>query len=209
MFENTSYADWMDVSSPKVQGTWNLARALQGHNLDFFVLLSSFTGVNGLQGQANYASANTFLDAFVQTRRSQGLPASVIGVAPVEDVGYLSEQAETRTKLHTLSTYFIREQGFLDGLEWQSRRPLQAQTPATTGLPFMAPQNRVPWKRDSRCAFYRNIRGNSAEQSPSGNPVDDGELNSDEAKFTTLGSAREGSPHMLVQDANIAELARQ
>lgn len=77
---------------PKVQGTWNLHKALltQTEQLEFFFLFSSICGVSGQMGQANYASANTFLDVFVQYRQSLGLPASTVDIGLVEDAGCLS-----------------------------------------------------------------------------------------------------------------------
>lgn len=68
MFEGMNIEDWNPVTRPKVHGTWNLHNATlaSGCNLDFLLLFSSLSGIVGQVGQANYASANTFLDAFVQ-----------------------------------------------------------------------------------------------------------------------------------------------
>lgn len=80
--------------SNKVQGTWNLHNAAieQNLNLDFFTLLSSISGVVGQKGQANYAAANVFMDAFAAFRQSLGYPANSVDLGVIEDVGYVAEQ---------------------------------------------------------------------------------------------------------------------
>lgn len=62
--------------------------------LEFFIILSSASGIVGNRGQVAYAAANTFLDAFAQYRRSQGLPATAIDLAAVKNIGYLAENEE-------------------------------------------------------------------------------------------------------------------
>ncbi|WP_406214870.1 SDR family NAD(P)-dependent oxidoreductase [Streptomyces decoyicus] len=64
------------VLRPKVQGTLNLHA--QTRDLTAFVLFSSAAGTFGGPGQANYAAANAFLDAFAQHRRAAGLPGSAL-----------------------------------------------------------------------------------------------------------------------------------
>src|SRR5207253_8510053 len=64
-----------EVLAPKVAGTLNLDRATADAPLDFFVLFSSVVGQTGNRGQADYAYANAFLNAFAETRerwRMQG-----------------------------------------------------------------------------------------------------------------------------------------
>jgi acyl transferase domain-containing protein/acyl carrier protein len=75
------------VLAPKVSGTWNLHRLTAELPLDFFVMFSSATSLVGNPGQANYAAANAFLDAFAHYRRGLGLPALTINWGPWAEVG--------------------------------------------------------------------------------------------------------------------------
>lgn len=85
-----TYEDWVSCTKPKIQGSWNLHDVLP-HDLDFFIMLSSTSGVIGNPGQANYAAGNTFQDALAHYRRRQGLKAVSLDIGAVRDVGYLAE----------------------------------------------------------------------------------------------------------------------
>lgn len=87
---------WHKSLDPKVKGALNLHQALQGRDsqLDFFLLLSSMSGSLGTATEANYCSANAFLDAFAKYRRSIGLPAIAVGLGIISEVGYLHEHPE-------------------------------------------------------------------------------------------------------------------
>jgi myxalamid-type polyketide synthase MxaE and MxaD len=60
---------------PKILGALVLDRNLADQPLQFFVCCSSLGALLGQAGQANYAAANAFLDAFVHHRRARSLPA--------------------------------------------------------------------------------------------------------------------------------------
>lgn len=94
MFTTMTLQEFREPISPKVDGTWNLHKVAQEQSqpLDFFIMLSSVSGLVGQLGQSNYAAGNVFLDAFATYRLQQGLPACAINLGPVEDVGYLNDK---------------------------------------------------------------------------------------------------------------------
>ncbi|RDZ28511.1 SDR family NAD(P)-dependent oxidoreductase [Lysobacter silvisoli] len=59
------------VLAPKVRGTWHLDDATADADLDFFALFSSGVSAFGNVGQADYAAANGFLDAFADFRKDR------------------------------------------------------------------------------------------------------------------------------------------
>src|SRR5260370_151802 len=77
-------AEFSQVLAPKVAGTYHLDQASQEVELDFFVLFSSLAGAMGNVGQADYATANGFMDQFaayrnrlVAARQRQGRTRSI------------------------------------------------------------------------------------------------------------------------------------
>ncbi|KIW12217.1 hypothetical protein PV08_09493 [Exophiala spinifera] len=97
LFENMTHKQWTESIQPKVQGTWNLHQSLP-RDLDFFIILSSFAGVFGNRGQANYAAAGAFEDAFAHYRRSLGLRAVSIDLGIMRDVGVLATGSATGSR---------------------------------------------------------------------------------------------------------------
>ncbi|KAL9086197.1 MAG: hypothetical protein Q9165_007262 [Trypethelium subeluteriae] len=176
-----SYSEWTAAVEPKVDGTWNLHNASLTSELDFFVLFSSYSGFGGHNGQANYAAGNTFLDAFVQYRHGKGLPASVIDVGVMADVGFVARDTRLLERLGQTVMRPLREQELLSALHLmmdrsQPSKALSRNDHVTyenlsqillglvTNVPISSPQNRAGWKHDARMAIYYN-HSQSAEAS--------------------------------------------
>lgn len=209
-FLNMKQADWAAAIAPKLQGTFNLHDAL-GDTLDFFVATSSISGAFGNAGQANYAAANSFLDSFCQWRHRHGLPASVLDVGVVGDVGYVASNTTIQDNLKQAGYYVLREQDVLDALKWAiisgtpgNQHQLAIGVRSTKNLDDVS--CRVNWRRDRRMAAYRNN-------------ADDGEASSLSASSPTADALvsivpkLKGNPGLLdapgVEDSIKEEIGRK
>ncbi|KAK3167279.1 hypothetical protein OEA41_010406 [Lepraria neglecta] len=72
---------------PRVGGTINLHKALNGQPLDFFLMWSSWTAIFGTATQTNYLATCSFMDAFARHRQSLGLHATSLDLSQIFDIG--------------------------------------------------------------------------------------------------------------------------
>ncbi|MER6910050.1 SDR family NAD(P)-dependent oxidoreductase [Streptomyces sp. NPDC000594] len=97
--------DFVEVLAPKVSGAVNLDRATATLPLDFFVTFSSTTGAFGNAGQADYAAANAFMDAYAWHRqdlvaRGERSGHSLSVNWPLWENGGMDVTPEIRAMLH-------------------------------------------------------------------------------------------------------------
>ena len=99
-----TFEDWSQSTRPKVQGSWNLHRALP-EGMDFFILLSSVCGIVGNGGQSNYAAGNTYQDALAEFRRAQGEKAISLDLGVILSEGYVAENEEVMDRLNRVGLF--------------------------------------------------------------------------------------------------------
>jgi acyl carrier protein len=104
--EMMTSAQLKKVMDPKMLGAWNLHTQTLKHDLDFFIMFSSFTSLVGNSGQANYSAGNSFLDMLSSYRKAKGLPSISIGWGSIGNVGYVAEHEEIKN--------LFRKQGVFD-----------------------------------------------------------------------------------------------
>ncbi|OJJ38044.1 hypothetical protein ASPWEDRAFT_106140 [Aspergillus wentii DTO 134E9] len=97
-FENISYQYWQECVAPKVQGSWNLHQQLPS-GMDFFIMLSSISGIIGMKAQANYAAANTFQDHLARHRIGLGEKATALNLGVIGFTGAVAENAKLQERL--------------------------------------------------------------------------------------------------------------
>ncbi|KAL4905236.1 hypothetical protein BDW74DRAFT_178239 [Aspergillus multicolor] len=105
VFTQMQHVQWTAAVEPKVSGSWNLHAHLP-RGLDFFVLLSSVSGIVGQHGQSNYAAGNTFQDSLARYRVSHGETATSIDLGAMADDGFVAENATLRDRLFSSGTMF-------------------------------------------------------------------------------------------------------
>lgn len=205
--------EWNETTAPKVKGTWNLHNETQSQNLDFFILFSSLSGIVGQHGQAGYASANTFLDAFVKFRTSKGLPCTSLNISAVEGSGYLVEQNELLNKMKGTGWRAVQESELLEVLGTamlsattkvkEDEPPKSSLVDPNTTLvgiapviPLSSPDSSSRLRKDVRMSVFRNIRsqGNATASSD---------------RLRQFLSAAKASPETLNTPQSVALLAQE
>lgn len=112
MMLDFNWDEFVKVLQPKVQGTVNLYYALKENTLDFFMMLSSITSIIGNMGQANYASANYFMNVFASFLNKKNIPGYTFCWGPWAESGMAAGKDAVSNTMETMGMNPIeREQG--------------------------------------------------------------------------------------------------
>jgi aryl carrier-like protein len=112
IFSNMSEEDYYTAVRPKVVASRNLHELLP-ENMDFFILLSSASGVVGNRGQSNYCIGNTYQDALARHRVALGLSGVAVDLGMILSVGFAAENQESMANLRQEGFNAMREDEFL------------------------------------------------------------------------------------------------
>ncbi|KAF9890081.1 hypothetical protein FE257_006242 [Aspergillus nanangensis] len=124
VFEHLTLDDWNASIGVKLHGIHNMNQVFSKLQcpLDFYVGLSSATGIVGNRAQSAYTAANTAIDAFPHYNKGQGLPFTSIALPLIWDKGRfannlrkqelvakrLAMETITENEFHTLLTAVIQ-----------------------------------------------------------------------------------------------------
>ncbi|KAL6716062.1 hypothetical protein ACLMJK_007024 [Lecanora helva] len=84
---------------PKYHGTINLSQAFESPSLDFFIMLSSLSGILGVKSQASYASGSVFQDSFAHSKADSHTNYLSLDLGMIEDTDTVASYPERRASL--------------------------------------------------------------------------------------------------------------
>ncbi|KAI1446155.1 putative polyketide synthase [Annulohypoxylon stygium] len=170
------YEDFNATIRPKVEGTRHLDALFQQPTLDFFIVFSSLAWLTGNIGQSSYASANGFMAGTMENRRRRGLAGSVMNLAGIYGIGYITRREATlMDRLEKMGYSNISE---WDYLQFFAEAVLAggADSPADTCWDISSAvkpgdpdaENPPPWLEVPRFSYFRKVKARTAGGEDSG-----------------------------------------
>lgn len=208
VLEQMSLDDWQTATLPKVTGSWNLhSRFSQPGCLDFFVLMSSLSGILGQASQANYAAGGSYQDALARHRQATGLPAVSIDIGCVKGVGYVAESRAVSERMRRSGqSLMLPDDAVLRAIGTAILHPLE-QPQVLLGLnsgpgPQWDSATESPMGRDARFVplKYRRTTNTSAQQT-------DGDANTKALSALLREAGTNENAEQLVGDAIATKLS--
>ena len=148
---------------PKVAGTLNLHTLLPA-NLDFFVCLSSMSGIMGVSGQSNYGAGNSYQDALTHHRIAAGQKAVSLNLGVILSVGYVAEHERVKALLKGKGYLGISEDDYLALLDYYCDprlpvlSPLQCQIVTGLQIPAELHAMGIPEAFYMQTPLFRHLR---------------------------------------------------
>ncbi len=126
---NMDESTFLEALAPKVQGSVNLYKALDGEALDFFLFFSSGESFTCYPGQSNYAAACTFKDAFARyLQNTAPYPVKILNWGYWGTVGVVSSEAYNQ-KLAARGVYSIAPEEGMEAIERIMASPFEQVVP--------------------------------------------------------------------------------
>jgi hybrid polyketide synthase/nonribosomal peptide synthetase ACE1 len=167
------HEDFNATLRPKVDGTRYLdALFQQPGELDFFMVFSSLAYSTGNIGQSSYAAANGFMVSLVEGRRKRGLAGSVIHMAGIYGIGYITRrQAGIMDRLEKMGYSNISEwdylqffaEGVLAGRPDSRNKIWEISSSVRPG--DVDGDNPPPWLDVPRFSFFKRVQRRVADGS--------------------------------------------
>ena len=172
LIDKMTLAAYQTALRPKVQGTMNLHQILSACTLDFFIMLSSCSGIIGGNGQANYASACTFQDAFARYRTGLGMPTRSLDLGMIEGAGYVSENLESLRFLTAQGFKPVILDEFLVLLDYAIAQPIRdvEESQLVVGLSDLDPDTHATNFTDAKFSHLRSADGKQSSSTASSQP---------------------------------------
>ena len=155
---------WQSSIRPKVHGARNLHNATLHLDLDFFIPFSSVSASIGALAQANYAAANSYLDALVAHRRELGLKASTMNIGMIKGAGVVDGNDALERIMTGLGSDVVTEDELLyqiqEAVEASDSPPLSSKgvclSQTITGINLA--RKDYYWSKNS---LFRNLYANT------------------------------------------------
>ncbi|TPX13923.1 uncharacterized protein E0L32_005623 [Thyridium curvatum] len=209
-FSSMDFEAWRTAFAPKAIGSWNLHELLPP-DMDFFVFLSSSSGVIGNRGQANYAAGNCFQDALAKHRSSLGQPSISLDLGIVLEVGMVAKDEELLDVMRAGGFFGTRLKDILfiveRALTPKGGGPLKLppQVVIAVGTGGLTLQNKVVDPFWARAPMFRHL--NLVDAPPTEDPTSLGKSNDLATRLREADDADEAAE--LVCSAVINTLAKR
>lgn len=209
IFEKMSFHDWRLATGCKIAGSWNL-HTLLPRDLDFFIMLSSASGIVGLRGQANYAAGNTYMDALARHRVACGERAVSLDLGALIDDGLLAENTDFLDRVLSYGALnpISREQ-CLATMDYYCNPTLPILTPSQSQSIIGLGTGAGPGLDGialSRQAIFRHLQKNSDEISFSCDGVEEEKRTNPKELFSTAPTLADASA--VISQALIKKLSK-